>query len=110
MLRVMTLGLAAIGVAAFGQTAAAKPCLPQHHTYVHSSRYERASRYERSPRTRSNVRYVVVERPRYRTVYEEVYEPAPLVHEAPYYWNAPYEAGWAYDDAPLWRTEYFGAW
>jgi hypothetical protein len=104
--RTIALGVALIGLAALNQPAAANSCLPQHHAYVHSAHYERATRIRR------HEQYVVVDRPRYRTVYEEVYEPVPVTapYPAPYWRDGPYGRDWGYDDGPMWHADYFGAW
>ena len=107
MTRTIALGVALIGLAALNQPAAANSCLPQHHAYVHSAHYERVTRVRR------HEQYVVVDRPHYRTVYEEIYEPVPVTtpYPAPYWRDGPYEErDWGYEDGPMLHADYFGAW
>ena len=104
MTKPLMLGFALIGLA--GNPAAANTCLPQHHsTIIHSAHFERA------PRKHRHVRYVVVERPRYRTVFEEVNEPVPAVPYDEAYWRDPvYAPTWAAYDEPYWYADYYGGW
>ena len=75
MTRTSTLGLALVGLAALVPPAAANSCTcsDHHASYYQRSYYERAQRtahYAHAPRYHRQTRYVVVERPRYETVYE----------------------------------------
>lgn len=104
MTRTFTLGLAAIALAALNQGAVAHSCLPQHHAYFRNVHYERAH----VSHHRGDVRYVVVERPRYRTIYEDVYEPVPVY--APHWSYGPYERDWGYTEGPILSAGYYGDW
>ena len=99
MTRIVTLSLALIGLAGFCQPAASNTCLPQSAAF-HGAHFEHTSR------THHHARYVIIERPHNRTVYE-VYEPMP----APLYGVEPgWRSDWVtYDDRPYWHVDY-GDW
>ena len=101
------LGLALVGLAGLSQPAAANSCLPERN--ANSSGTFHSTHFERTAHVHRHVHYVMIDRPRYRTMYEEVYEPVPAAPYEETYWRGPaYDPAWAYDDRPYWHAEYYG--
>jgi hypothetical protein len=96
--KVLTVGLALLGLTALSQTATANSCLPQHASYVHHAH--------------RHAHYARWERPYYRASYETVYEP---YWGDRYYYHRPYWTGPHYvpysiglSAGPFWHGGYYG--